>query len=429
MTDYKKIYEINKDAYMNFYKIDDLVYVITLNNNSIKFRLNLDEWSKITNDGHFNCGIFISQLYPDYIVKCNESPIVDITHVININEKIQLFPQIINVSEVYYGLSTHSLKYITMEKLDGDITKLFFTLIPQMILNKMIDAKEISEDQKQNILYLFNGKIHHTLPSEADNIIIQYQEISPFLSKIEFNCIYDPDTFTEYKQYLKSMPKRLEYNYEFTIKGVHYTERYLSTIEEIEDKKNKIDKLKSIQNISFDMYNSFMSNVYEIIRMYYPIIMKEIAKISYELIKMGYEYRDTKFDNFGFKLSISHIEKLRHYMSPKILDKYFYVYFLDWDSGLKQIEPPDTPDHMIYKLIDDFNYSDIRYLVNGDNKLRDLNIKLPITKYSDIKIDLLDINTDIIKILQFDYIFDPLSFNYKFKSSSDFLDFIYDTYR
>jgi len=85
------------------------------------YTLNLEEWKKIENSGQHNCGIFISDVYPKYILKCDSDDKLD--KIIEINKTIQLFPKIIDSTKIDKDA------YITMQKLDGDITNIYFNLL------------------------------------------------------------------------------------------------------------------------------------------------------------------------------------------------------------------------------------------------------------------------------------------------------------
>ena len=98
------------------------------------YTLNLEEWTEIENSGQQNCGIFLSKKYPDYILKCGTSSETS-SWVNEINQQVQLFPKIINDTIMNEG------NYTTMQKLDGDITSIFFNLFPKIILDKMLIEK------------------------------------------------------------------------------------------------------------------------------------------------------------------------------------------------------------------------------------------------------------------------------------------------
>jgi len=156
-----------------------------------KFVLNLDEWTRIPNLGQQNCGIFISKKYPEFIVKCNDvRNRYNIEYVNYINSKIQSFPLIINRQII------DKQSYITMQKLDGDITDIYFNLIPNIILNDMIKNSIINEEQKNNIYTLF--KKHTFLFSNDEDLIksatlIRHDIYDNFLHKLfELWELYHP---------------------------------------------------------------------------------------------------------------------------------------------------------------------------------------------------------------------------------------------
>jgi hypothetical protein len=87
------------------------------------FTLNLKEWVLIENSGQQNCGIFISSVYPTLILKCGTNSYI-ISMANEINQIMQLFPKIIDNTYIDPN------NYTTMQKLDGDITSIFFNLFP-----------------------------------------------------------------------------------------------------------------------------------------------------------------------------------------------------------------------------------------------------------------------------------------------------------
>jgi len=60
-----------------------------------------------------------------------------------------------------------------------------------------------------------------------------------------------------------------------------------------------------------------------------------------ELIKIGFYHNDDKFDNYGFKLIDETTEvndRFKRINLPKIGNKFIYIYFIDWDSGLVELK-------------------------------------------------------------------------------------------
>ena len=82
----------------------------------------LDEWELIPQGGQNNCGVFISKRQQDRIMKCENSVVTSdyskFGFMLDIRKKLpftKLYPQVYQV---------YNNKYIVMDKLDGDLTKL-----------------------------------------------------------------------------------------------------------------------------------------------------------------------------------------------------------------------------------------------------------------------------------------------------------------
>jgi len=81
----------------------------------------------------------------------------------------------------------------------------------------------------------------------------------------------------------------------------------------------------------------------EIINSQVKLFPKQISNYYHDdkplkLIELNYNYTDLKFDNFGYKLSNLPLEDdYRKNNVPLILYKYFYVFFIDPESGLQPI--------------------------------------------------------------------------------------------
>jgi len=78
------------------------------------------------------------------------------------------------------------------------------------------------------------------------------------------------------------------------------------------------------------------------------------------MLKIGYSYSDLKFDNFTYRLSDTPREHLNIKMRNNTINtvdgiKYFYVYLIDWDSGLNNFEKRTELDLKIYKTEKSWN--------------------------------------------------------------------------
>jgi hypothetical protein len=306
-----------------YYKQKLLKYQIKIQlGGSSGFVFNLDEWKSISNLGGQNCGIFLSEKYPEYIIKCDnikfgDGKVLDVNY---INSKFPLFPTIINTTNI------ENNTYIVMQKLNGDITSIFFNLIPNQILDN-----DMYREQKDNIYKLFRLKL---------------------------------------KDYLS-----------------------LS------------DEIKDIKTVSFKLYDKFMMNLLELWELYYPIIIKEMIRIKLLLFTLGYQYYDNKFDNYGYILS----DTPNHELSPKLFDKYFHVYFIDWESGLSPVNKNDLGNVLNNNIIKDINNGVDYDILNG------FNFRNIFKKYSSSD----ELDPDINSILQKEYNFDISKFKHSFTNITD----------
>jgi hypothetical protein len=212
------------------------------------FVFNLADWKEISTYGTKNCGIFVSQKYPEYIMKCETDTRLHDEDEVKTTRG--LFPEIIDIHVA------DEKKYIVMEKLDGDLTQFFTEQIPAVVLSKL----PISDKQKEEIQILSHLKFPHFMVEK---------------SHPELN------TFT----------------------------------------------------VTPDMYDTFISKVFEMYDSVYEDIMKKLIKLYINAILQGFTYDDKKFDNIGYKDEGGDLKLL----------------FIDWGSGLSRIEP-----HNAYIEINDF---------------------------------------------------------------------------
>ena len=128
--------------------------------------------------------------------------------------------------------------YTTMQKLDGDITSIFFNLFPKIILAKMLNKKIITEEQKENILIIFEGKISNTMNNSKSFNGLYDNELT-------FDYLHDFDVFFIYIEYLRANPESINETTKITIKGKTY-EKYnfdiQRTIKRYEDRARNSSK-------------------------------------------------------------------------------------------------------------------------------------------------------------------------------------------
>ena len=391
-------------------------YLELKNQTGGNYTLRLREWAQIENSGQRNCGIFLSSVYPKYLLKCGTNSEL-ISWVNEINASVQLFPKIIDNTKI----GEHN--YTTMQKLDGDITSIFFNLFPKIILAKMLNKKIITEEQKENILIIFEGKISNTMNNSKSFNGLYDNELT-------FDYLHDFDVFFIYIEYLRANPESINKTTIITIKGKTY-EKYnfdiQRTIKRYEDQKQLLKKIQKImQNITYKLYDNFMKELTEMWNNYYEIITKEIIKIKLILQERQYRYIDNKLDNYGYILSVTpKMDDYRNFHAPKIFNQYLYVYLLDPDSGLLKIEDSNDLNFNQDNLIQDINSGMRYYSVNGQYPITIINASvLPWTEDIHLDFKLLELNDDVKKILETTYTFDLGRFIHNFTNIDEIKDFV-----
>lgn len=379
------------------------------------YTLDLQEWNPIENVGKMNCGIFISAIYPKYILKCSPtvSEILDLIKEINVSNK--LFPEIINSTII------ENKEYITMEKFDGDITSIYFNLFPKKVLENMITRGRINKEEGDKIFNLFLGKFNNNTPNS--------NQIHFRINQLMHDCVKDPEIYKLYLKFIQDNPTLIgnfnniiikETKYRLFIKNIKSVKKEYSTI------KETLVKITEFSDISLELYDIFMTELTELWSTYHEIIIKEITKIRLLLYYIYYRYLDTKYDNFGYILSderIADLDKSRYSNPPMIFDKYLYVYFLDCDMGVYN---DDSPDNLQY-IIEDLNNGLENFSVNGPNNLTYMNYN----KIFEDQIEFLDSlgikkDSEIFKILQKSYTFDLSKFKYSFTTLEEVEKYIFD---
>lgn len=267
-------------------------------------KCNLSDWTEIPNNGQQNCGIFIHKRDPTLIMKCGEKLS---SKVADINSKVSIFP-------TQYSECTDEKgnNYLIMERLDGDITSIYFNMLPNYVLDKM----NLDDITKHDIKMIFDIKTPTTV-----NPIIPYEQ--------------------------------------------------------------QVDILKNIselnKTITLELYDEFINKLITEWNNYHKIIIKEIVRILIKLTKLNYRYYDLKFDNFGYKLSETVIDKdFRKDNVPKLFGKYFYVYILDPASGLHSLidDNQNLENYFNYNKkfdeIRELNEKEIEEIISKFKKIIDL---------------------------------------------------------
>jgi hypothetical protein len=283
-------------------------------------------WYKTPNKGQQNCGIYINEK-DKKLIKCT-----DHDHDINeikynyVKEELhnKYFP-------ILYKIEHNTVldkTITTMELLDGDITSIFFDILPKIALNKtLVDCTSIS--------------------LETEGI---------------------PEPFDNYDQ--KDIIYRI---FKLKIPETHFDEFRKNPYIEF---NNYISKLNEITKIE---YEEFINKVKLLINNFYNFIIIEIMDLLMALQILNFKYEDYKLDNFAYKLytdnELDMLNKTNYYIcKKKFLNKNICLYIIDYESGLSKIEIENEKDRQ--KYIDDINQLNERIVVNGQYKIDKLNVNI-----------------------------------------------------
>lgn len=381
------------------------------------YTFKLDEWKKIENSGQRNCGIFLSDLYPNFILKCDTDwTLTGLKDSIEINNSIQLFPKVIDSTIIGKEV------YITMQKFDGDIANMYLNIFPTIVLDKMIEDGLIDKEEKELLFELFIGKT-------SDNSLKSYD--LTIENQLQLDCLHDPEIFELYIKYLQDNPQIISKKTDITIKGILYNNVFSYRIEKTKENYQKnMNILEKFKKFKYPIFKQLRSSYYFYINKlnemwgnYHEMITRQILQIRLVLNRMGYDYQDIKLDNFGYILSTKPIDDFRKDKVPKIFDKYLYIYFLDWASGLIKL-PKDHPD--IKDIISRLNERIIELVNNGGDyyivpfyTISKIIKKNPLKISSGLNIDKLEIRPTLLEILENSYSssnFDLSRFKHSFKT-------------
>jgi len=376
----------------------------------------LDNWIKIDNLGQYNCGIYLHKTNPTLLLKCENGKM-------DINKEeingLHIFPEIYDIT---YDAKLN-MTFTTMKKLDGDITSIFFSLIPNIVLDKMLDNEFIHIDNKdkfkKDMLYLLKIKTPNTFNNISDiypkdTFDKMYIHNNIFREKAKQMKIVKTESSRRYKinidKYYKIIYKQKE--------NMNFYDEYKKILNILDNNLKKIISLINFGNnlhkdIDIIKYDLFINKIITEINNIYPIIRNEIIKKKLLLIEKNYKYSDNKFDNFGYILSdIIDISD----NAPAILNKKFNLYILDWSSGLHYIGGNgQEKEYILNEIKNEYNNNIKYYLCNGQYNLNiygdDILTYSNIIDFTNSTIINKKVNTNFINILKQKYIYEPPPIN------------------
>ena len=329
----KNIYEYKINKYKN--------KIINLTGG---FKLDGSVWIPVFNRGQHNCGVWEHAIDKNKFLKC----------VNNKSDPIQIKLDVagLNVFPKIYGYHRYDGKtYIEYEKLDGDITSIFFELIPTRVLESM----GLSEDISNKLMKLHQWKTPNTNSKSHEKPVLTY--ITPLII-----YIYENNKLEEFKEFQEKN--------DIKIFDGHEVPNWLK-YNEIKQIIDNINILKSfdMNGITIELYDSFMNNIFdEIDKVYYQII-KSICRLYVQTYEKGYILHDFKFDNYGYKIIDSSDESNEQRYGEELFEKKFNIYALDEESNFSIKTEYDSYQHLQYYIDDMFE----SFAVNGQYNMFSYN--------------------------------------------------------
>lgn len=234
-----------KSKYLDLISLNNIKGGNIIMENKTEEQINdeLKDYIKNITTGQQNCGVFSSKnsniIYLCKSICCPQNYLCDI---IEINNKVKLFPYIFGIIKV-----TDAQKYyIKMEKLSGDIFDLVFNKIPSDIIKNSDLPKDIIDEFE--VIYKIRRKNNFSFEYNIDNrTIVNYKE-----NKIP------------YKSY---------------------------------------NKIMSNLKITYEIFDNLMRQILNKIEIELNKIIKIIVKKIYQLYTLSYKHTDLKLDNFGYNIN------------------------------------------------------------------------------------------------------------------------------
>lgn len=343
---------------------------------SVKDNTFLNNYREIPNSGQKNCGIFISDIYKDKLIKCG-SYLHTIEPVLKLQQSHPKYYNLNIFPKLYQYYKYQDKNYIEMERLDGDTTELLYEILPRKILDNMPISKE-EQDNIYDFYFLF-------VPNTMNSKIPYYDDLILYFLN---NPNGYPDIIEDYIKMVNESYDSIkitdsnDIEYEFSNQF-----KYHSSLQEDETIRKYVydSQVKSFDVLSFlgkikpfekSNYFKFLEIFEPQFKLLFNFIRKQIIMLELILISIGFNYIDIKLDNFGFKLS----EELKPHLGilweegKEIFGVYIYIYIIDWDSGLFPFDDSynENPLKNFIKSFNNFS----KYGQHGHTIISECNLKL-----------------------------------------------------
>lgn len=369
--------------------------------------LDMSQWKPISNNGQNNKGTWVNDNEGLFMIRktAKVSLYNDIAH-------ISLFPQVVRIYSDTPQSTENQDVYIVTKKLDGDMTSIFFSLIPSKAATEIAMEQYKSKNSNSNANSNTNKK-RDNLKNELLNIFSmkmpRFRGTNYYIGHFELYMLENPESMDKYKVAYEEWLKKKEIDDEerryrwIPQTPLEFESMTLSSPTSPEELKHDLQKLTELQNkqftsVSEDTYDKFINLVRKYIYEVYPVICKQIEKCRYELLEYGYDYSDRKFDNYGYTLSDTPISRGKTEYSDTMYGRYVTPYIIDIESGLFAVDKTT----IIENIESDRESKYTSYSVNGQYNLRTLqkNILLGPGVPDFIK------NNSVLKLLSKDYTLD-----------------------
>jgi hypothetical protein len=275
----------------------------------------INDWTKIQQSGQQNCGIFISDKYPQRLMKCGGSVNHEV-HELNeklIKEGIKVFPHIYEEHEF------DNKKYVVMDRLDGDLTEILYEKLPVNIIDEM----KIDEDIKNDMKWIYKNMMPSTMNSSL-KATIQINNTILYLYK-------NPDKIKLFIEELEKVNKKNEI--------LKKEQRMLSNqLDELRIKKRNYPNFTFDEMASITNYNALKIDINDIEKVKQINNTNGLAD-AYKFVEKKYdfffdilflEYDDNKLNEFIKELT-TYINNLKE-MDEKYKELFEKTYKMELHS-------------------------------------------------------------------------------------------------
>lgn len=314
-------------------------------------------WKSLNNSGQQNCGIFISEQYPDRIIKCTTnifSTLKDISQEINQKVEFNIFPEIYRSFK--FASDPSQKIYIEMERFDCDVTDMLMDKLPKLVIESM----NLDQKTSEQLFDIVRMKMPSTVPSDVYGIMFT---MSPLTIKIVENrkTLELPNTDDE----LVKLGDKL---------GVKKTWDDVKKVRNAVELFNRFHEKFSDSDLTYNIYKEFMAKYIDSLDEILIGVNQQIFLIRQKLYRFGYRYVDNKFDNYAVTLTNEPVKYLGVDWGKRCMlgSQYYQIHILDWDSGLSKCDAQSSNEEQ--NIIDTYlKNCASSFSVHGQYKLSTLN--------------------------------------------------------